>query len=182
MDGFFVAQEPVVHACFCLDEIERVCEEIGRIGIRAAVQLFPDALLDGGIERDGHAGIIKLRRRLRWTQNLTQCESSASRLCDYHGRMTVDMLRGLSASKAEKLSPLMRAMWCDAQGDWEGAHALAQDMPGRDGARVHAYLHRKEGDEWNAGYWYRQAGAPVFQGTLEEEWGVVVGELLGHGK
>lgn len=94
--------------------------------------------------------------------------------------MTVEELRGLSAGEAGGLSPLLRAMWCDAQGDWDGAHALAQDVAGRDGARVHAYLHRKEGDEWNAGYWYRQAGVGVFRGTVEEEWGVVVGELLGN--
>lgn len=93
--------------------------------------------------------------------------------------MTSNELRGLSVADAQKLSPLLRAMWCDAQGDWDGAHALAQDVPGKDGARVHAYLHRKEGDAWNARYWYRQAGAKVFEGKLEKEWDVVVGELLG---
>lgn len=99
-------------------------------------------------------------------------------VCRYHVRMTSEALRSLAAQEAARLTPLLRAMWCDAQGDWDGAHALAQDVPGRAGARVHAYLHRKEGDEWNAGYWYRQAGAPVFQGTLEDEWVTVVEDLL----
>jgi len=38
------------------------------------------------------------------------------------------------------------ALWHDAKGDWEAAHRVAQDIEGADGAWVHAYLHRKEGD------------------------------------
>jgi hypothetical protein len=67
-------------------------------------------------------------------------------------------------------NPLLAALWHDAQGDWEAAHDIAQDIHTRDGSWLHAYLHRKEGDEWNAGYWYRQAGKPVFTGSLEDEW------------
>ncbi|MEY4699958.1 MAG: hypothetical protein RL326_145, partial [Pseudomonadota bacterium] len=37
-------------------------------------------------------------------------------------------------------------------------------------AAIHAYLHRKEGDTWNADYWYRKAKRPSFTGTLHEEW------------
>ncbi len=37
------------------------------------------------------------------------------------------------------------------------------------GSWIHAYLHRKEGDEWNAGYWYRRAGKPFPKTTLEQE-------------
>lgn len=67
-------------------------------------------------------------------------------------------------------NPLLAALWHDAQGDWEAAHDIAQDIHTRDGSWLHAYLHRKEGDQWNAGYWYRLAGKPVFTGSLEEEW------------
>jgi hypothetical protein len=35
---------------------------------------------------------------------------------------------------------------------------------------VHAYLHRKEGDQDNAAYWYRRAGRPVCRETLDVEW------------
>ena len=42
----------------------------------------------------------------------------------------------------------------------------------------HAYLHRKEGDQSNAEYWYRQAGRPVHSGSLEEEWKEIVETLI----
>jgi hypothetical protein len=44
---------------------------------------------------------------------------------------------------------------------------------------VHAYLHRKEGDEMNAGYWYARAGQPAATGGLEAEWAAVARALLG---
>ena len=56
---------------------------------------------------------------------------------------------------------LVRALWHDATGDWDGAHRVAQDVETPEGAWVHAYLHRKEGDIGNAGYWYRRAGKPA---------------------
>lgn len=77
------------------------------------------------------------------------------------------------------LSPLLEALWHDALGDWERAHNIAQSREGTpDYDRLHAYLHRKEGDSWNAGYWYRRAGAPVHKGTLEEEWQALVQQWL----
>ena len=74
--------------------------------------------------------------------------------------------------------PLLQAMWWDANEDWDRAHQIAQDHHTRLGSLVHAYLHRKEGDESNAKYWYRQSGYSVFQGTLEEEWDTIVQTLL----
>ena len=44
-------------------------------------------------------------------------------------------------------------------------------------AAVHAFLHREEGVQWNAEYWYRQAGRPPFTGSLEDEWVALAGEL-----
>ena len=72
-------------------------------------------------------------------------------------------------------------LWWDAKGDWEKAHEVAQDVSGRDGAWVHAYLHRKEGDLGNAGYWYRQAGRPVVSGDFRVEWEGIVREILSAG-
>ncbi len=63
-----------------------------------------------------------------------------------------------------------QALWWDAKGDWDGAHRCAMADDSAAGAAVHAYLHRKEGDLANAGYWYRRAGRPVFDGPLEAEW------------
>jgi len=67
------------------------------------------------------------------------------------------------------LSPALQALWHDARGDWDRAHACAQEDGSRAGAWVHAYLHRKEGDDGNAGYWYARAVRPFFQGDAEAE-------------
>lgn len=67
--------------------------------------------------------------------------------------------------------PVLQALWYDATGNWEQAHEIAQSREGTPAYdRLHAYLHRKEGDRFNAGYWYRRAGAPFFDGSLEAEW------------
>jgi hypothetical protein len=46
-------------------------------------------------------------------------------------------------------------------------------------ARIHAYLHRKQGDDWNARYWHRRAG-PVFpeKMSLHEEWSSLLREIM----
>lgn len=84
-----------------------------------------------------------------------------------------------SSSPPEASGPLLQALWHDARGDWKAAHALAQSMENVDGARIHAYLHRKEGDLSNAMYWYRRAGVAEYQGSLEEEWDILAGDVLG---
>ena len=43
---------------------------------------------------------------------------------------------------------------------------------------MHAYLHRVEGDESNAGYWYRRADRPHCRDSLETEWGKIAEALL----
>ena len=78
------------------------------------------------------------------------------------------------------ISPLLSAMWWDAKGDWNRAHEVAQDVNSADGAWVHAYLHRKEGDLANAGYWYRRAGQTPSRLPFEEEWSEIVQSLLAN--
>lgn len=80
------------------------------------------------------------------------------------------------------VSLVVQALWHDARGDWEKAHQCAQDDHGRDGSWVHAYLHRKEGDPGNAGYWYSRAGRkmPAQTVTLEAEWEAIARELVGR--
>jgi hypothetical protein len=39
-------------------------------------------------------------------------------------------------------------------------------------------LHRKEGDQSNAAYWYRRAGKLVCREPLDEEWIIIVKDLL----
>ena len=77
------------------------------------------------------------------------------------------------------LEGALLALWFDRQDDWERAYSTAQDLENRDGAWVHAYLHRKEGDPMNAAYWYRRAAKPVATGELATEWEVIAQELLG---
>jgi len=76
------------------------------------------------------------------------------------------------------LSLPLQALWQDARGDWTAAHDLLQAESSGNGAWVHAYLHRKEGDISNAGYWYRRANQPTASGTLETEWDAIAAHLL----
>ncbi len=78
----------------------------------------------------------------------------------------------------EGLPAPLKALWLGGAGDWEGAHAAVQDEHTRSAAVVHAYLHRKEGDLWNARYWYKQAGRKPAEGPLQAEWDALVREFL----
>jgi hypothetical protein len=95
--------------------------------------------------------------------------------------MTLEQFRDSLSRPAppESLSPPLRAMWEDAKGNWSAAHSIAQDIGDRTGSWIHAYLHRKEGDAGNAGYWYRRANRPHAQDGLDEEWTRIVESLLG---
>ena len=83
-----------------------------------------------------------------------------------------------AAAPPEGLDLAVAALWWDAKGDWDRAHALAQADEGGAGDWVHAYLHRKEGDAGNAAYWYRRAGKPTSRAPLEEEWAAIAAALL----
>ncbi len=94
--------------------------------------------------------------------------------------MTPEDLRNSTAAATppDGLPPLLRALWHDARGDWDRAHALAQDLETPDAALVHAYLHRKEGDLDNARYWYSRAGRRPATGSLDEEWTAIAAHLF----
>lgn len=79
------------------------------------------------------------------------------------------------------LTPALAALWWDGKGDWQRAHEHAQQRDDRAGMHVHAYLHRKEGDLPNAGYWYRRAGASASILSLDAEWADLVRGLLARG-
>ncbi|NKB68363.1 MAG: hypothetical protein GKR89_14975 [Candidatus Latescibacteria bacterium] len=74
----------------------------------------------------------------------------------------------------------LQALWQDAKGNWDEAHRLSQATPDPLGAWVHAYLHRVEGDESNAGYWYKRAEKPHCKDPLPEEWEQIAVDLLGR--
>ena len=76
------------------------------------------------------------------------------------------------------LTPPLVALWHLAKGDWEAAHRAAQEVSGADGAWVHAHLHRVEGDQDNAAWWYRKAGREVSAASLQDEWTEIANALL----
>jgi len=94
--------------------------------------------------------------------------------------MTLDAFRQSLARSTcpQDLTDALRVLWHDARGDWDEAHRVAQDLDTRDGAHLHAYLHRKEGDETNAHYWYRRANVRPFAGSLDDEWTALVAQFL----
>lgn len=66
---------------------------------------------------------------------------------------------------------LKRAVVLALSGDWEGAHAIAQQNETDPVfCWLHAALHRMEGDSFNARYWYGRAGRdPDAFATAETE-------------
>lgn len=82
------------------------------------------------------------------------------------------------ANPPDELAPLLEALWFDAQEDWESAHRIAQADPSKNGAWVHAYLHRKEGDLGNASYWYNRAGRKMPDISLSEEWEEIAHDII----
>lgn len=54
-------------------------------------------------------------------------------------------------------------------GNWDKAHDIVQSRSDAKACLIHAYLHRVEGDLSNAQYWYRRAGEPMPNNTIEEE-------------
>ena len=90
--------------------------------------------------------------------------------------MRAEEFRGTVAASEPPagLSAPMQALWWDAKGDWARAHGLVDELETADGMAVHAYLHRKEGEVWNADYWYKRAGREFHRETLEAEWEALV--------
>ena len=77
------------------------------------------------------------------------------------------------------LSVHLEALWYDAKGDWRTAHGLIDQLTDQVSAHVHAYLHRKEGDLWNAQYWYNRAKEAMPAESLEREWEALFHRLTG---
>ena len=94
--------------------------------------------------------------------------------------MTVDLFKSTLVDDAPppEVDPVLRALWVEARGDWDGAHKIVQDVSDRSAAWVHAYLHRKEGDLTNAAYWYSRADRELSAFSLEGEWEEIVKTLL----
>ena len=72
------------------------------------------------------------------------------------------------------LSPTLEALWWDAKGDWARAHGLVDELETPEAMAVHAYLHRKEGADWNAEYWYQRSGKSYYRPAFDAEWSALV--------
>jgi len=94
--------------------------------------------------------------------------------------MTLEsFLESLERQDMPKALPLtLQSLWADAVGDWHRAHDLCQQEGTTNGDRIHAYLHRKEGDSGNAAYWYYRSGETMVSGSFDEEWVELVQRFL----
>jgi hypothetical protein len=72
----------------------------------------------------------------------------------------------------------LAALWWAKRDDWTRAHEIVQSLETAASSRVHAYLHRVEGDLDNANYWYRRVGIRAPTASLDAEWDVLTAELL----
>ena len=90
-----------------------------------------------------------------------------------------DFQRSLTAPEPPPgLTLALTGLWWDARRDWKRAHESAQQDEGIEGAWVHAYLHRKAGDQSNAAYWYNRAGKAICGESLDAEWQAITKTFL----
>ena len=70
--------------------------------------------------------------------------------------MTLEKFKSslMQESPPEEINNLLLVLWYEGKDNWNKAHKLAQGINDSSGAWVHASLHRKEGDNSNAAYWY----------------------------
>jgi hypothetical protein len=81
-----------------------------------------------------------------------------------------EFLASVPGSTPPEVNAYLKALWYDKNNEWDKAHSIAQDIHNTDGSWIHGYLHRKEGDEWNAQYWYAKANRKMPSISLEDEW------------
>jgi len=79
-----------------------------------------------------------------------------------------------NGSPDHRLSVQLKALWYDGKGEWNKAHNEVDHLSDQPSAHIHAYLHRKEGDIWNADYWYKRAQQTRPDISLDEEWAMLV--------
>jgi hypothetical protein len=80
----------------------------------------------------------------------------------------------------KNLSVYLISLWYDANGNWNKAHQLIQDVEDKNASAIHAYLHRKEGDIGNADYWYSRSGKKRKDISLEKEWEELAYQFAQH--
>jgi hypothetical protein len=90
--------------------------------------------------------------------------------------MESDLLKRLAQPH---LPEIVRALYFVGVDNWHAAHQIAQKKEGDPMYdRIHAFLHRVEGDTYNAGYWYKRIGQDMPNITLQEEWLLLAKQYL----
>ena len=90
-----------------------------------------------------------------------------------------DFVSSLDDSEAPKrINPLLKALWFDAKGFWDKAHRVVQERDDTKANWIHAYLHRKEGDQFNAAYWYGRCSKPMPEYDLRKEWEEITRSII----
>lgn len=84
-----------------------------------------------------------------------------------------------SQSEMQEKNIYLKALEAEQSGDWAKAHEMVKGMVTAEAAWVHAYLHRVEGDEIKAEYWYNRAVQPVCNTSLDAEWKALYAEFEG---
>jgi hypothetical protein len=164
--------------CNCNCDIAHVLIDVGTIFLVEVV--FVQALRETGI-----GGYSSPKAAYASTSSSGPISSPSNSSASYPFAihpllMTLDDFRNsLAAQKPPgDFGSALTGLWWDAKGNWVKAHESAQQDESPSGAWVHAYLHRKEGDDSNAGYWYRRAGKTATRGSFEQEWLEIVSALL----
>ncbi len=89
----------------------------------------------------------------------------AGRKCDVTVQRVQNLLHKHSQFQGELAES---ALWLLA-GDLDRSHEISQRIDTREGAFWHGIMHRREGDFWNAKYWFRKVGNhPVFVQLAEQ--------------
>lgn len=86
-----------------------------------------------------------------------------------------------NAKQADVTNGALLALRQDLKGNWDAAHKIAQSIGDTNGAWVHAYLHRKNGDISNAKYWYSRAGRKLSDIAFDDELKLIVEQVLASG-
>jgi hypothetical protein len=77
----------------------------------------------------------------------------------------------------EDFTPQAKSLWYAGKGHWEKAHLIVQDLEDPLSYRIHAFLHRQEGDHSNARYWYNKAGSNMPVKPTDLEWEDIVSSI-----
>lgn len=69
------------------------------------------------------------------------------------------------------------AMKLVKDGNWKAGHDIVDSLSHPMAYRIHGHLHRTEGDDWNADYWYRRAGLTRPALSIEDESHQIMADL-----